>query len=101
MNELSIPKKRQGITTCEQITVPVGVLSPSLRVARVLPVKVQTVEVVLSNEVDGRLDELLPDGPVRDHVRVLLDPFVPAAGGDHHLQSRVRLPQLGHALVAS
>ena len=75
------------------------VLGRTAATSGILEVEVESVEVVVSEKGDGRRDELSPGLGSRQHLDHLGDPGVPAAYGQRHLQLRVGLFQVNHALV--
>ena len=77
----------------------VFVLGRTAATSRILEVEVESVEVVLSEKGDGRRDELCTGLGSGQHLDHLVDPGVPAAYGQRHLQLRVGLLQVNHSLV--
>ena len=81
-----------------------GVVAPVLRsssvpLGGVLPVQVETVKVVLPEELDGALDEGATPGRVFHQLGEASRPLVPASDGDQRLQVAVVRLQRGELAV--
>ena len=60
----------------------------------ILPVKIETIELVFLQEFHRPGNKLGPLLAVRRHLAVLLAAFIPAPDGDHHLEVAPSVPQV-------
>ena len=66
----------------------------------VFPVEIESVKVVLLQELDDAVDELLTLGRILGHGRVLSATLVPTANGQSHFQIWVCVFKVGGLLEA-
>jgi len=68
-----------------------------MRLTRIFPIDVESIELVLLQKLDDALDENFSSRRHRRHRRKLLAALVPSSDGQGHLQMVVVDLQIGHA----